>query len=88
MDLSTFILALPGEVALLKIDIEGAELALVRRLIESGAYRRVKRGFVEMHDGHVPGTREYRIPGSQEEARGLRELVRTAAPRTFNLDWH
>ena len=42
--------AIPEEIDLLKMDIEGAEFPVLQKLFESGAIQRVKRIAVELHD--------------------------------------
>jgi hypothetical protein len=57
IDLSEFVLALPGPVKVLKIDVEGAECPIVNRLIDSGAIDRTETVLVELHDRHIPELR-------------------------------
>jgi FkbM family methyltransferase len=54
VDLSEFVLALPGPVKLMKIDVEGAECPIVNRLVDSGAIDRIETVVVELHDRHIP----------------------------------
>jgi FkbM family methyltransferase len=54
IDLAAFIEALPGRVRLLKMDIEGAEVEVLRRLIETGALDKVDVLFVETHEKKMP----------------------------------
>jgi FkbM family methyltransferase len=58
IDLPAFIAALPGRVALLKIDVEGAEYAILHALIDRGVIDRVDRVFVETHAHAIPSLRE------------------------------
>jgi len=70
---------LDGEVAVLKIDIEGAEVALLERLFEAPALQRIAHIFVETHERRVP-----------ELARRTEALRRRAAGMTrpaVNMDW-
>jgi FkbM family methyltransferase len=78
-DLAAFIMALPRRVGLLKMDIEGAEVPVMTRLIETGVIDRVDHAFVEMH--------EDRIPEIGADARRLRELIAMRGLRHINLDW-
>ncbi len=68
-----------GAVDIAKIDAEGAEYAILRRLIESGAVARIGRIFVETHET---------IPGLAEEDARLRALIaeRNLAGK-INLEW-
>ena len=77
IDLAAFILSLPDRVALLKMDIEGAEVPVLLHLIATGAINRVGHAFVEMH--------ENRIPELEVDARHLRALVR--GHPCINLNW-
>jgi FkbM family methyltransferase len=54
IDLSAFVLALPGAVKVVKIDVEGAECSIVNRLIDTGAIERAETVLVELHDRHIP----------------------------------
>lgn len=54
IDLAAFIDALPDRVRLLKMDIEGAEVEVLRRLIETGSLDRVDVLFVETHEKKMP----------------------------------
>jgi FkbM family methyltransferase len=58
IDLVAFIAGLPGPVKLLKIDIEGAEYAILHALIDRGVIDRVARIFVETHAHAIPSLRE------------------------------
>ena len=54
VDLASFINALPGRVRLLKIDIEGAEVEVLRWLLEAGSLDKVDVLFVETHENKMP----------------------------------
>jgi Methyltransferase FkbM domain len=58
VDLVAFIAGLPGPVKLLKIDIEGAEYAILHALIDRGVIDRLERVFVETHAHAIPSLRE------------------------------
>lgn len=78
IDLAPFISDL-GSVHLLKLDIEGAEVAVLRRLLETGALQQVRHVFVEMHERMLP-------PRLAEEATHLRSVLAQRAPHV-RLDW-
>ncbi|TMJ17129.1 MAG: FkbM family methyltransferase [Alphaproteobacteria bacterium] len=67
-----------GRVRFLKMDIEGAEYAVLRDLIESGHHREVERIAVETHE---------RSPALQEEHRALLRLLRRHRVRNVDLGW-
>ncbi len=54
IDLAAFIDALPGRVRLIKMDIEGAEVEVLRRLIDAGSLDKVDSLFVETHEKKMP----------------------------------
>ena len=54
VDLAWFIFGLPQDVEVMKMDIEGAEVEVLEHLVSTGALRRVRRAFVETHEGKMP----------------------------------
>lgn len=80
IDFSAFLAGLSKRVAILKIDIEGAEVFLLERMIADGAIDLCDHVFVETH--------EDRIPAFAERTAALRNVARSArlAGRLF-LDW-
>lgn len=54
IDLAAFIDALPGRIRLLKMDIEGAEVEVLGRLLEAGSLDKVDFLFVETHEKKMP----------------------------------
>lgn len=79
VDLCAFVAALPRPVAILKMDIEGAEVPILKRLIDSGLHRRVRRMFVETHERKIPELR----PGMAE----IRAMIAAAGITSINLEW-
>jgi FkbM family methyltransferase len=78
IDLSEFVLALPGPVKILKIDVEGAECPIVDRLIDTGAIERVETVLVELHDRHIPELgRDYAALRERLRQEGLESRVLT-----------
>lgn len=79
VDFPAFLCALPAPPALVKIDIEGAEVELLERLFDSGAVARMGRVFVETHEKQLASLR----------ARTLALIDRSAAlpGRPVCLDW-
>lgn len=73
-----FIRDLPSRVALLKLDVEGAEVAILNDLLDADLTHLVERGFVETHE---------RIPQLAADTAALRARLKREAPRRFNLDW-
>ncbi len=80
VDLARLILELDEEVALLKIDVEGLEVPILNRLLDSGAIDRVRLTLVEAHD--------QRIPELKPETDALRDRLRREGRETsIRLDW-
>ncbi|MCH8493866.1 MAG: FkbM family methyltransferase [Idiomarina sp.] len=77
--LSTFIRELKQPVALLKMDIEGAEIDVLNDLIDHGLHHSIGAGFVEVHDRRVPALRE---PTAK-----LRERLKQENAEHITLDW-
>jgi hypothetical protein len=62
------------------MDIEGAEVSVLERLLESGLYGRIGQAFVEVHDRKV---REL-----AERTERLRRLLRERGISNIDLGWH
>jgi FkbM family methyltransferase len=77
--LSTFIRALGRRVAILKIDIEGGEFALLRDLVNEGCLRSIDAVFVETH--------ERKTPQLKPQADEIRQLLQDQRYDNVNLDW-
>ena len=79
VDLDAF-LAQHAPVAALKLDVEGAEVEILERLLETGRLLDVGAVVVEMHDWHTP----------ELQARGAIVREALAQPRYAHvrLDWH
>jgi FkbM family methyltransferase len=79
VDLDAFVESLGRRIALLKLDVEGAELAVLRRLIDSGRISLVDHVLVEMHD--------LRVPELRAEGEGLRRTIEQQGLHHVRLDW-
>jgi FkbM family methyltransferase len=80
IDLSEFITSLNRRVRLLKIDIEGAEIPVINRLIDSGA--------VDLIDLAVVETHETQQPSLLQATTSLRERINASGHESrFRLDW-
>lgn len=77
--LARFIRELERPVALLKMDIEGAEINVLDQLLSEGLHEVIGQAFVEVHDRKVPEL--------VEPARRLRERLKNLGVTTFRLDW-
>jgi len=79
INLSEFIFKLGCVVKILKMDIEGAEVAVLRELISSNAMRMVHHLFVETHENQIP-----------EIKKDIREILTELtkfAQLTVHSDW-
>lgn len=79
IDLCAFLDRLDGPVRVLKLDVEGVECRILRRLIETGWIDRIEHIYVETHDRKVPALRE--------ETEALRALLAERGLRHVRLDW-
>lgn len=77
--LTRFIEELGRPVKLLKMDVEGAEVALLNQLLDEGLQSAIGYAFVEVHDR--------RIPSLVEPTRQLRERLGSLGATNFRLDW-
>lgn len=77
--LADFIRRIGGRVAILKMDVEGAEVEILNHLLDEGLHGAIGRAFVEVHDRKVPAL--------AEPTRRLRARLREAGATQFRLDW-
>ena len=79
IDLEAFLDGLGREAQLLKLDVEGAEIEILERLLASCRLTAIGHVLVEMHDRRIP----------ELEARGSALRARLDAPgyRHVHLDW-
>lgn len=79
VDLDAFLASLRRDLQVLKLDVEGTEIEILERLLETGRLAAIRHVLVEMHDRRIPGL----------EARGaeLRTRLAGAAYRHVHLDW-
>jgi FkbM family methyltransferase len=77
VDFPDFIRSLGIRVALVKMDIEGAELAILRQIVEHGMHECIGQMFVETH--------EKQLPEMRRETRDVIRLTRRAG--NINCDW-
>jgi FkbM family methyltransferase len=79
VDLDTFLHDLGRIVRVLKLDVEGAEIEILERLLETDRLRSVEHVLVEMHDR--------RIPGLERRGAELRRRLDASAYGHVHLDW-
>ena len=79
IDLAEFIQSLHARVKILKIDVEGAECRILRKLIHENVIGLVEHIFVETHD--------HKIPALKKDTDELRHYIRKNRLRHINLHW-
>jgi Methyltransferase FkbM domain len=80
IDLVAFIEGLGRQVKLLKIDVEGAEYAILHGLIDRGVIGRVDKIFAETHAHAIPS-----LQG--EDARLRSRIAQLGLERKIDLTW-
>jgi FkbM family methyltransferase len=80
IDLSEFIFSLGSRVRLAKLDIEGAEIGVINRLIDTGAIDLIDLVLVETH--------EKQMPFLLEQTEALKQRIKGLSLESkFRLDW-
>ena len=79
IDFSEFVNNLDGNIKILKIDIEGAEVELVHDLIDKNLIQNIPYVFVETHD--------LKISDLREETDRLRKRIKENNLNNIRLDW-
>jgi FkbM family methyltransferase len=77
--LARFIRQLGRRVRLLKMDVEGAEVAILNQILDEGLHEVIDQAFVEVHDRKIP-----ELAGPTQR---LRERLAAAGATHFRLDW-
>ncbi|MBW6535060.1 MAG: FkbM family methyltransferase [Mariniphaga sp.] len=79
IDLVEFIDSFNSRVALIKMDVEGAEIKILEKIIERETYEKVDLLLVETH--------ETKIPGHDEKVARLKHLLETKNIKNIKLNW-
>ncbi|HOY09572.1 MAG TPA: FkbM family methyltransferase [Candidatus Omnitrophota bacterium] len=79
IDLCEFIESLNRRVKILKLDVEGVECGILKKMIETDIIQKIDYVFVETHD--------HRIPELKEETDEIRGLIQKRGLLNINLDW-
>lgn len=79
IDLCAFVRGLGRKVRLLKLDVEGVECRILRKLIETGLIQEIEHVWVETHDQKIPALRA--------ETDALRARIRELGLEHVRLDW-
>jgi FkbM family methyltransferase len=78
VDLSEFIQSLDKPIALLKMDIEGEEVKVLNKLIDTGMIKNIKQVVVETHE---------RIPELKVSTEVLRQKIKKLGLKNIDLNW-
>jgi FkbM family methyltransferase len=79
VDLIAFIAGLPKNVSLLKLDVEGAEVPILEKLLMTRTIHRVGKIFAETH--------ETKVPELAQRMTLLRDCIDNNRHKNINLDW-
>ncbi|MGQ9655436.1 MAG: FkbM family methyltransferase, partial [Thermodesulfobacteriota bacterium] len=79
IDLCEFIESLNHRVRILKMDVEGVECAILRKMINTGIIEKIDYAFVEMHDRKIPELRA--------ETDEVRQLIGRKGIGNIDLNW-
>ena len=79
LDLAQFIKDLGKRIRVVKLDVEGVEYKILRRMIELDIVGSIDHIFVETH--------EDQIPELVAEAEEVRALIREKGLKNIDLDW-
>ena len=79
IDLCLFIRDLDRRITVLKMDVEGVEGVIIKKLITSGMVHEIDHVFIEMHDQYMPEL--------TQELNEVRQLVAEQSLSWVNLNW-
>jgi len=79
IDLVDFIKQLAKPIKLLKLDVEGAEVEIITKLLDEKIYQKVERIVVETHDD--------KMPELKEETDLLRKRIAEEEIKNIDLNW-
>ena len=79
VDLCRYIDSIGREVDILKMDIEGEEIAVLNKMISEETYKKVGLILVETH--------ETKIPGHKEKVASLKQLIQEKRINNIKLNW-
>lgn len=79
IDLSAFISSLGRNVNVIKLDVEGAETAILRKILNDDTYKLFDKMYVETH--------ESKIPGQKKEMKEIREMMEKKQVTNIKLNW-
>jgi len=79
VDLCEFMEILNHRIRILKMDVEGVECGILKKIINTGIIDKIDYAFVETHD--------HKIPELKAETNSIKELIKKRRIKNINLDW-
>jgi len=79
IDLCEFINSLDDRVKILKLDVEGAECVILKKILNSNVLNKIDFAFVETHDDKIPELRK--------ETDEIRDILEQRKITNINLNW-
>jgi FkbM family methyltransferase len=79
IDLVAFINDLDAKIALIKIDVEGAEIEILKHILAQETYKKFELAVVETH--------ETKIPGHVEEVANIKAILEEKGVENVKLNW-
>lgn len=79
IDLDEFIINLERQVKILKLDVEGVEVEILNKLIDTGTIHKIDEVWVETHD--------HKIPELKESTEKLRDRLKKEGLKHIKLNW-
>jgi len=79
VDLSAYVASLGRRVDVLKLDVEGAEIDILKKMLSDGTHEHIGLMLVETH--------EKKIPGHALEVESLRREISDRGIRNIHLNW-
>jgi FkbM family methyltransferase len=79
IDLSAFISHFGRKINVIKLDVEGAETAILRKILQNGTWTCFDKMYVETH--------ETKIPGQAKDIQEIIDLMRQKKVENIKLNW-
>jgi FkbM family methyltransferase len=79
IDLVSFMQGLNKKIDLVKLDVEGAEIEILKKIIATGTYHLFDRMYVETH--------ESKIPSQIKEVEWIRQELKNKGIKNIRLNW-
>lgn len=79
IDLVTFIQEQGRKIDLIKLDVEGAEIEILKKIISTGSYHLFDRMYVETH--------ETKIPSQIDDLEWIKQAIKDKGIKNIRLNW-